>query len=76
MKRGHTALEYKDKIRRCAGARPDISLSSDFIVGFPGETEADFEATMALIEEIGFDSPSASSTARAREHRRRICRTT
>jgi tRNA-2-methylthio-N6-dimethylallyladenosine synthase len=54
MKRGHTALEYKSKIRRLR-ARPDISLSSDFIVGFPGETEADFEATMKLIEEIGFD---------------------
>jgi len=55
MKRGHTALEYKQKIRRLREARPDISLSSDFIIGFPGETEADFEATMALIEEIGFD---------------------
>jgi tRNA-2-methylthio-N6-dimethylallyladenosine synthase len=55
MKRGHTALEYKAKIRRLRRLRPDISLSSDFIVGFPGETEADFEATMALIEEVGFD---------------------
>jgi len=55
MKRGHTVLEYKQKIRRLREARPDISLSSDFIIGFPGETEADFEATMALIEEIGFD---------------------
>ncbi len=55
MKRGHTALEYKAKIRKLRRARPDISLSSDFIIGFPGETEADFEATMALIEEIGFD---------------------
>jgi tRNA-2-methylthio-N6-dimethylallyladenosine synthase len=55
MKRGHTALEYKDKIRRLRRARPDICLSSDFIVGFPGETEADFEATMALVEDMGFD---------------------
>jgi len=55
MKRGHTALEYKQKIRRLREVRPDISLSSDFIIGFPGETGADFEATMALIEEIGFD---------------------
>jgi tRNA-2-methylthio-N6-dimethylallyladenosine synthase len=55
MKRGHTALEYKQKIRRVREARPGISLSSDFIVGFPGETERDFEATMALIEEVGFD---------------------
>ena len=56
MKRGHTALEYKSKIRRLRKIRPDISLSSDFIIGFPGETEADFAATMKLIEEIGFDS--------------------
>jgi tRNA-2-methylthio-N6-dimethylallyladenosine synthase len=55
MSRGHTALEYKDKIRRLRRARPDITISSDFIVGFPGETETDFEATMRLIEEIGFD---------------------
>ncbi len=55
MKRGHTALEYKQKIRRVREARPGISVSSDFIVGFPGETERDFEATMALIEEVGFD---------------------
>ena len=55
MKRGHTALEYKQKIRRLREARPDISLSSDFIVGFPGETDRDFEATMNLIADIGFD---------------------
>ena len=55
MKRGHTALEYKQKIRKLREARPDISLSSDFIVGFPGETDKDFEATMNLIAEIGFD---------------------
>jgi tRNA-2-methylthio-N6-dimethylallyladenosine synthase len=55
MKRGHTALEYKSKVRRLRRIRPDISMSSDFIVGFPGETDADFAATMKLIEEIGFD---------------------
>ncbi|MFN3239825.1 MAG: tRNA (N6-isopentenyl adenosine(37)-C2)-methylthiotransferase MiaB [Pseudomonadales bacterium] len=55
MKRGHTVLEYKSKIRRLRKIRPDISMSSDFIVGFPGETDADFEATMDLIAEIGFD---------------------
>ena len=55
MKRGHTALEYKQKMRRLREARPNISLSSDFIIGFPGETDADFEATMQLIEGVGFD---------------------
>ena len=55
MKRGHTAIEYKQKIRKLREVRPDISLSSDFIVGFPGETDADFEATMNLIADIGFD---------------------
>ena len=55
MKRGHTAIEYKQKIRKLREVRPDISISSDFIVGFPGETDADFEATMNLIAEIGFD---------------------
>jgi tRNA-2-methylthio-N6-dimethylallyladenosine synthase len=55
MKRGHTALEYKAKIRRLKEAKPGISISSDFIVGFPGESERDFEATMKLIEDIGFD---------------------
>jgi tRNA-2-methylthio-N6-dimethylallyladenosine synthase len=55
MKRGHTVLEYKSKLRRLRKIRPDISLSSDFIIGFPGETDADFEATMDLIAEIGFD---------------------
>jgi tRNA-2-methylthio-N6-dimethylallyladenosine synthase len=55
MKRGHTALEYKQKIRRLREKRPDISLSSDFIVGFPGETEQDFEATLKLIRDLNFD---------------------
>ncbi len=55
MKRGHTVLEYKQKIRRLREIRPDISLSSDFIVGFPGETERDFEDTLKLISELNFD---------------------
>jgi tRNA-2-methylthio-N6-dimethylallyladenosine synthase len=55
MKRGHTALEYRSKIRRLREARPGIGISSDFIVGFPGETERDFAATLNLVEEIGFD---------------------
>ncbi|MGP1676756.1 MAG: tRNA (N6-isopentenyl adenosine(37)-C2)-methylthiotransferase MiaB [Burkholderiales bacterium] len=55
MKRGYTALEYKSIVRRLRAARPGISISSDFIVGFPGETERDFEATMNLAAEIGFD---------------------
>jgi tRNA-2-methylthio-N6-dimethylallyladenosine synthase len=55
MKRGHTAMEYKQKIRRLREVRPAISVSSDFIVGFPGETERDFEQTLSLIDEIGFD---------------------
>lgn len=56
MKRGHTALEYKSLMRKIMAQRPGISLSSDFIVGFPGETNADFEDTMKLIMEIGFDT--------------------
>jgi len=55
MKRGYTALEFKQKIRKLRAVRPDISISSDFIVGFPGETDAEFEKTMKLIEDIGFD---------------------
>ena len=55
MKRGHTALEYKHKIRKLREVRPNISISSDFIVGFPGETQEDFDATMKLIQDIGFD---------------------
>ncbi|HEX7128733.1 MAG TPA: tRNA (N6-isopentenyl adenosine(37)-C2)-methylthiotransferase MiaB [Rhodanobacteraceae bacterium] len=55
MKRGYTALEFKAKIRKLRAVRPDISVSSDFIVGFPGETDADFDATMKLIEDVGFD---------------------
>jgi tRNA-2-methylthio-N6-dimethylallyladenosine synthase len=56
MKRGHTVLEYKAKIRRLRSKRPDLALSTDFIIGFPGETDADFAATMQLIEDVGFDS--------------------
>lgn len=55
MKRGHMALEYKSKIRQLRELRPDISISSDFIIGFPGESEQDFNDTMRLIDEIGFD---------------------
>ena len=55
MKRNHTALEYKSTIRKLRRVRPDISISSDFIVGFPGETERDFEDTMRLIADLGFD---------------------
>ena len=55
MKRGYTVLEYKSIVRRLRAARPDVSITSDFIVGFPGETEQDFERTLALIEEVGFD---------------------
>ena len=55
MKRGHTALEYKSKIRKLKKIRPNISMSSDFIIGFPGETDADFEATMDLIQAVDYD---------------------
>ena len=55
MKRGHGAQEYIDKVRRLRAARPEIAITSDFIVGFPGETKADFAATLVLVEEIGFD---------------------
>ena len=55
MKRGYTALEFKQKIRKLREVRPDISVSSDFIVGFPGETERDFAATLKLIADVGFD---------------------
>jgi tRNA-2-methylthio-N6-dimethylallyladenosine synthase len=55
MKRGHTAIEYKSTIRKLRKIRPNLSMSSDFIIGFPGESKADFEATMNLINDIGFD---------------------
>ena len=56
MKRNYTAADYVGKVRRLRAIRPDLSLSSDFIVGFPGETDADFDATMDLIDEVGFDA--------------------
>jgi len=56
MKRGYTIQEYKQKVQRLRKIRPDLSLSSDFIVGFPGETEVDFQATIQLIQDIGFDN--------------------
>jgi tRNA-2-methylthio-N6-dimethylallyladenosine synthase len=56
MKRGYTALEYKSIVRRLRAVRPGISISSDFIVGFPGETQSDFDATLRLIDDVGFDS--------------------
>jgi tRNA-2-methylthio-N6-dimethylallyladenosine synthase len=55
MKRNYTTLQYKSTIRKLREARPDITITSDFIIGFPGETEADFEATMKLVEDVGFD---------------------
>jgi tRNA-2-methylthio-N6-dimethylallyladenosine synthase len=55
MKRGYTALEYKDKIRRLRAVRPEVTVSSDFIIGFPGESERDFQATLDLVREVGFD---------------------
>jgi tRNA-2-methylthio-N6-dimethylallyladenosine synthase len=59
MKRGYTALEFKDKIRRLRAVRPDISISSDFIIGFPGETDRDFAATLALVRDAGLDQSFA-----------------
>ena len=56
MKRGHSVIEYRHKINKLRKIRPDISLSSDFIIGFPGETEADFNATLKLIDDVGFDT--------------------
>jgi tRNA-2-methylthio-N6-dimethylallyladenosine synthase len=56
MKRGYTAIEFKSVVRKLRAARPGLTLSSDFIVGFPGETEEDFEKTMKLIDEVGFDT--------------------
>jgi tRNA-2-methylthio-N6-dimethylallyladenosine synthase len=55
MKRGYTAIEFKDKVRKLRAVRPDICISSDFIVGFPGESERDFAATLALVRDVGFD---------------------
>ena len=63
MKRGYTALEYKQRIRKLREVRPDLAVSSDFIIGFPGEAERDFAATMQLVEDVGSISPSVSFTA-------------
>ena len=68
MKRGHTALEYKAKIRKLRAARPDISITGDFIVGFPGETDADFEATLNLLAEVGFDDSFSFDFQRTPRH--------
>jgi len=74
MKRGHTAIEYKSKIRRLRQLRPDISLSSDFIIGFPGETDKDFEDTMNLIAEVGFDHSFSFIYSARPVHPQPVCR--
>jgi tRNA-2-methylthio-N6-dimethylallyladenosine synthase len=56
MKRGYTSLEYKSIVRRMREVRPNIAISSDFIVGFPGETDADFDALMKMFDDVGFDN--------------------
>jgi tRNA-2-methylthio-N6-dimethylallyladenosine synthase len=74
MNRQHTADDYLRLVERIRAARPDIALSSDFIVGFPGESDADFEATLALVRDVGYAQPSRSNTARVparRLHRAR-----
>ena len=75
MKRGYTVLEYKSVVRRLRAVRPDIAIASDFIVGFPGETEADFEATMRLIDEVAYDAASVLFSVRVPARRRRRWRT-
>jgi tRNA-2-methylthio-N6-dimethylallyladenosine synthase len=70
MNRQHTAHDYLRLVARMRAARPDIALSSDFIVGFPGETDADFEATLALVRDVNTRKPFRSNTARVRERRR------
>ena len=72
MKRGYTALEYKDRIRNLRAVRPDISISSDFIIGFPGESERDFEATMQLVRDVGFDQSFSFLYSRAPGHAGRL----
>jgi tRNA-2-methylthio-N6-dimethylallyladenosine synthase len=76
MKRGYTAMEYKSTIRKLRAVRPDLSLSSDFIVGFPGETDDDFAKMMKLVDDVGYDAASPSSSARAPARRPRRCTTT
>ena len=75
MKRGYTALEYKSIVRKLRAVRPDLSLSSDFIVGFPGETDADFEQTLRLVDDVRFDGAFSFATARGPARRLRNCRT-
>ena len=70
MKRGYTTLEFKSVVRRLRAARPNLTLSSDFIVGFPGETEEDFEKTMKLIEDVGFDTSFSFVYSRVPARRR------
>ena len=72
MKRGYTALEFKQKIRKLRAVRPDISVSSDFIVGFPGETERDFEATLRLVADVGFDQSFSFIYSRRPGHAGRL----
>ena len=73
MKRGHTRADYIEKIRKLRQIRPNISLSSDFIIGFPGETDNEFEETLAFIDEIGFDCRSVLFIAKDPAHQQRIC---
>ena len=69
MNRRHTVADYLGTVDRVRAARPDLALTSDFIVGFPGETEDDFEATLALVERVGFAAPSRSNTRPVRARR-------
>ena len=74
MKRGHSTIEYRHKINKLRKIRPDISMSSDFIIGFPGETDADFDATMKLIDDIGFDASFSFIYSLHPVPRPRLCR--
>ena len=76
MKRGYTVLEYKSIIRKLRAVRPDLCLSSDFIVGFPGETEADFDATLKLAKDLAFDFSFVFIYSPRPARRRPICRMT
>ncbi len=74
MKRGHTVLEYKQKLRKLRAVRPDICISTDLIIGFPGETDDDFMATMNLVAEVGFDQSFSFIYSRGPARRLRRCR--
>ena len=76
MKRGYTVLEYKSMIRKLRAIRPDLSLSTDMIVGFPGETEDDFDRMMKLIDEMGYDPVFSFIYSPRPARRRRLCTTT